>query len=217
MSFLNQLKQQADAVQAAKQGQERDTRAQREAVEKACVMAVHYFREVAPQLSVLEPKGPAFTLDGKTPWPPMKLTEFRSDARKKALNGQEVWDTISMGWKILPAIGGKLPGSVKVNFPPDLERVANRLAYGGVKHERKDIRHPEKNTLIAYEFVYECEARGYVTLTTDHDKGEIEFRLNNLRGFEVKVLLFDAHEVTGSLLDELAKLVVGQTNRFPVD
>ena len=39
---------------------------------------------------------------------------------------------------------------------------------GPVKHERKELRHPEKNTLQAIRFDYVTETRGNV-VTPDHD------------------------------------------------
>ena len=107
-----------------------------------------------------------------------------------------------------------MAGSVSVNFPPDLERVEKRLGYGGVRFERKDIRNPEKNTLQAIQFNYQTEARGYITVTANHDDAELQFRLANLTGFEILNVTRAADQVKTALLDELAKLLVGQANGF---
>ena len=90
-----------------------------------------------------------------------------------------------MGWDIIPQTGAPVAGMVSVNFPPDLERVQKRLAFGHVEHERKDVRHPEKNTLQAICFEYITKARGNITVTTDHDNGHLQFRLANADGFGV--------------------------------
>ncbi len=214
MSFLDQLKSQASAVQnqGAIQAQNLDANAAQ--AESACRIVQHYLGELAKQLNVLSPPAGKFSLDGKTPWPAMKLVNFRTDARRKLLRGKEVFDYLAMGWQIVPQIGAPVGGSVSVNFPPDLERVESRLAAGAVKHDRTEQRHPEKNTLQAIRFDYLTEARAYVNVKPDHDAAKIAFRVTNAAGFGVVNHVCPADKVQTGLLDELAKLIVAQPSRF---
>lgn len=214
MSFLNQLKNQADALQKQQTSQELDLEGNTTRCEAACKVANHYLGELARQLNVLGPDGPKLTLDGKTPWPAMKLVSFRSDARKKMLRSKEAYDFIAVGWDIVPKVGAPVGGVVSVNFPPELERVQARIALGLVEHERKDLRHPETNKLQAYRFEYMTRTRGSITVTPDHDKGTMAFRLLNVDGFGVHTVTHPAEQVRDSLLDEMAKLVVGQPSKF---
>ena len=214
MSFLNQLKQQANALQTLQTANLRNLEANAEATEWACQVVWRYLQDLARQLSVLTPDAPRFSLDGKTPWPQMKLADFRTDSRKKKLRDKEVYDYIAMGWDIVPKVGLPMGGSVSVNFPPELELVKQRLAYGHIEHEQKNLRHPEKNTLQAICFEYVTKARGNVTVTADHDNGQLLFRLANADGFGVVTSTWTAGKIDHSLMDELAKLVVAQPNRF---
>ncbi len=214
MSFLNQLKTQANALQSQQNQKQASNAAHAAKVDAACRTVQTYLEDLARQLNVIGPAGPAFTLDGKTRWPAMKLQNFRVDARKKSWEGREVFDFVAMGWQVLPQAGGATGGAVTVNFPPDLERVESRLSVGHVKHERKEIRHPEKNTLQALVFEYQAETRGNVTVTAVHDSGELAFRLANVNGFGVISARYKADDVHSGLLDELAKLIVSQPSRF---
>jgi hypothetical protein len=214
VSFLNQLKSQAKELQGQHARKTADLDQNTAQAEKACDLAQYYLRDLARQLNVISPAAPKFSLDGKTPWPAMKLTEFRVDARKKMLRNKEVFDWIGMGWRVLPQMGEPVGGSVKVNFPPDLQRVESRLAMGPVKHERKELRDPEKNKLLALQFDYVTETRGNVLVTPDHDKATIGFRLMNATGFEIITTTYPAAQVNSELLDELAKLIVSQPHRF---
>ena len=144
----------------------------------------------------------------------MKLCDFRTDFRKKKLRDKDVFDYIAMGWDIVPRNGEVVSGAVSVNFPPELERVQKRLAFGHVEHERKDVRHPEKNTLQAIRFEYVAKARGNITVTTDHDNAQLVFRLANADGFGVVTSIWPAEKIKHDLLDELAKLVVAKPSRF---
>lgn len=214
MSFLNQLKTQAKELQSQQARETADLEGNTAQAEKACDLAHFYLRDLARQLNVISPAAPKFTLDGKTPWPAMKFTEFRADARKKTLRNKEVFEWIGMGWRVVPQVGQPVGGTVKVNFPPDLERVKARLAMGPVKHEVKELRDPEKNKLLALQFDYITETRGNVLVTPDHDTATIAFRVMNGSGFEIINTTYPAGLVKNELLDELAKLIVSQPSRF---
>ena len=218
MSFLNQLKFQASVLQQESSANLAELQANIRATESAAQVVWSYLSELSKQLAIIAPPGPALAIDTKKPWPAMKLVDFRYDARKKKIQeqglNQEVYDYVAMGWRSVPRDGNPLPESVSVNFPPDLERVQNRLVAGNIKYERIEVRHPEKGTLQAYRFNYTTEARGSITITMHHARAELAFRLVGLQGFGVKTVTYPAHKVGNDLMDELAKLIVGQNSRF---
>jgi hypothetical protein len=214
MSFLNQLKTQAKAAQTQQFENTQQLEAYTAGLQKACDLLLYYLTDLAHQLNVLQPATPVYSLDGKVKWPQMKATGFRVDARRKMLRNKEVFDNVSMGWDVVPQIGKPVGGLVSVNFPPDLKRVEERLALGQVKHERKEIRHPEKNVLQAIQFEYLTQTRGTVSATANHDKGQLVFRLVNTSGFDLSEMSYPAERINHDLLDELAKRVVGQDSRF---
>jgi len=214
VSFLNQLKQQAKELQDQQAVQLQNFEANTEETERVCHVVCKYLQDLARQLSVLTPDAPAFSLDGKTPWPPMRLSDFRTDFRKKKLRDKDVYDYIAMGWDIVPRVGAPIAGAVSVNFPPDLDRVQKRLAFGHVEHERKDLRHPEKHTLQAIRFEYFTKARGNITVTTDHDNAQLVFRLANADGFGIVTTTWTVDKIKHDLLDELAKLIVAKPSKF---
>jgi hypothetical protein len=215
MSFLDQLKSQAKALQQQRGADEQQLEERTTQTEQACRVTLHYLQDLARQLSVLQPPGPALTLDGKTPWPPMKLVDFRVDARRKMLRDREAFDYIAIGWRIVPQAGEAVGGVVRVNFPTDMKRVEDRLAMGPVKHDRHEVRDPEKkNVLREVRYEYVTQTRGSVMITADHDNGQLHFRLLNTSGFEVVQATWPAARVGAELLDELAKRIVGQPSLF---
>jgi hypothetical protein len=214
VSFLNQLKSQAKALQTEQGQNQAVLDANTEQTESACKLAWPYLQDLARQLNVIAPAAPRFSLDGKTSWPAMKLVDFRVDSRKKTLRNREVFDYVAMGWRVVPQVGLPVGGTVSVNFPPDLERVEARLAMGPVKHERKELRHPGKNTLQAIQFDYLTETRANVVITPNHDAGTLAFRLMNATGFEIINTTWQAAKLKHEVLDELAKLVVSEPHRF---
>ena len=77
MSFLNQLKSQANALQSQQSVDTERLEANTKATEAACRTAWLYLSDLARQLEVIAPPGPALSLDGKTRWPAMKLVSSR--------------------------------------------------------------------------------------------------------------------------------------------
>ena len=214
MSFLNQLKSQAKALQSERVSQQQGVEERTAATEQAGKLVLFYLQDLARQLSVIQPAAPAFSLDGKTPWPAMKLVDFRVDARRKMLRNREVIDYVAMGWQVVPQIGGAVSGVVSVNFPTEMRRVEDRLAMGPVKHERREIRKPDSSALVEVRYEYLTQTRASVVATLDHDNGMVHWRLLNTAGFEIVQTTWPSTRIQQPLLDELAKRLVGEPNTF---
>ena len=214
MSFLDQLKIQASAVKSHQVQQQVEHDTTTLATEHACSTVLFYLEQMVQSLNVIEPDGPKLSLDGKTPWPAMKLTGFKIDSRKKTVRNREVFDDIGVGWQIVPRAGRAVSGSVSANFLPDLQRLEARLATGWVQHERHEIRHPEKNTLQMVRLDYTTQSRGNILVTPDHENAMLAFRLANLTGFGLAHTTWPVAQVYTQVLDELAKMVCGQPSRF---
>lgn len=116
MSFLNQLKTQAHALQSEQSAQKAHSEANTQLTEAASKTAWLYMDELAKQLNVIGPAGPKLSLDGKSHWPAMKLVDFRVDARKKLLRDKEVYDYIVMGWRLVPQMGVPIGGQRERQF-----------------------------------------------------------------------------------------------------
>jgi hypothetical protein len=214
VGFLNQLKSQAADLQSQQVAVQQDLAARTAATEAACQIVSQYLRDLARHLNVIEPSGPSYSLDGKTPWPAMKLNTFHADARKKMLRDKEVFDTISMGWVITPKMGVAVGGAVTISFLPEVERVQQALTSAHVEHERKETRHPGRNSLQSVRFDYTTQARGSVAVKADHDAGQLVFRIANARGFGIANKAISAASIHTDLMDELAKLIVAQPSTF---
>jgi hypothetical protein len=140
VSFLDQLRSQAKALQSQQGQLQLNCEENTAKTEAACRCALSYLEDVARHLNVIGPAAHPFSLDGKTPWPAMKLADFRVD--------------------------------------------------------------------------YLTETRGRVVLTPDHDNAALGFRFLNARGFGILNATWPAAMVNGEVLDELAKPIACEPNRF---
>lgn len=215
MSFLYQLQQQANQLQNAQAGQQKSTADQIQETESACKNIDLYMMDLAQQLSIIEPRATkVMYLDGKDYWPEMKMVAHITDSRKKTFHNQTIFDYIALTWRIVPVSGKPLAQFVDVNFPPNLQRVQERLAQGQMQYDQEEVRHPEKNTLLAYRFNYRTQARGVLRITPKHDQGVIDFYAANTNGFDQQQARYRAAAVNPSLLDELAKFIALQPSTF---
>lgn len=214
MNFLQQLKEEAQRVQNQQGTEVQNLERGAELTEAACSTIWHYLSDLVAQLNVIQPKARPLSLDGKTPWPAMRLVDFRFDARKKDLRGREVTQHMGMVWRVVPQVPADGRGRVVVNFPPELERVESRLRAGHITHERLEQRHPDTNKLQAYVFEHDFAARAGITFTPQHDEGVLNWRLACVAGLEVQTLAVKAAEVKTARLDDLAKAIVGQPSSW---
>jgi hypothetical protein len=214
MSFLNHLKTHARSLQDER-GQTRASLDHNlQVTEKACQLIDWYLRDLATQLNVIEPLCGPVSVDGKRHWPPMKRTDFRADARKTMLHNREVFERLGMGWQLLPQQGQPVTVHSIANFPPDLAKIESRLAAGKIAHEKVAVRHPENGQLKEFRFECVTMARAGVLMMPRHVQGQIEFHLSCVDGFQNRASTLSATEVDASLMDELAKAIVGHDSHF---
>lgn len=84
MSFLDHLKQQAEARQATQHGAASLLARNAALVEAACAVTWRYLDELGRQLDVLRPVAPArYTIDARCVLEGLPFTGFRADLRRK--------------------------------------------------------------------------------------------------------------------------------------
>lgn len=214
MSFLNQLKSQAQTLQAQATAVEHNQAQQTELVERVTHQIWRYLDELAAQLRVLQPDGPRLSADGKTPWPAMQASDFRVDARRKSVQGKELFDYVIMAWKLSPKMGVVVQGSVSSVMLAETEKIESRLHAAQVKFERIEKRVPPRNALQSVRHDYQTEARASVRVQPNHATGMVEFSLACVTGMDPAKKSLAAHAFQTPMLDELAKLIVGQPSTF---
>ena len=211
MGYLDELKREADAVRAAQTvdvgALERNTLT----TDGACQSASRYLGSLAQQLNVLQPKSRGvFRFDSQNEFRNLQLTDFRADSRMKKLRDASVFDHVALSFTMKTGRKIMLAG----DFPPTIEKLEARLNQCGAPYDSEIIRDTESGKFIEKRFTVKAEFRGTVKLLPDHDIGWIEFQVANLDGFGTTTVFFPAIEIGSQRLDELAKWITGQPNRF---
>lgn len=211
MSFLDDLKRQADALKT-QQTIDTATLARNAAlVEAACKTTLHYWMELAQQLNVLQPTPPVrFSLDKSTVLDGLKRCDFRVDSRRKQHRNQEVFEYLVIHGQ--QKSGRAL--ALKKDFPPEIERLEARLRQAGITPDTNWVRHPDSGRLEEVRFAFTADVSLMVRLLPDHDQGTLRFQISNFDGLETVNADFPAHLVGSELLDQLARWVIGEPNDF---
>jgi hypothetical protein len=211
MSFLNDLKRQADALKT--QNTEDAALLARNAalVEGACKAVWQYWLDLAQQLNVLQPVPPLrFSLDKATAIDQLKRGDFQVDARRKQHRGQEVFEHVVI--HAVQKTGRML--TMRKDFPPEIERLEARLRQAGITPDTKWVRNEDNGRLEEVIFNFKADVTLIARLLPDHDQGLVRFQLNNFDSLETVTAEFPAREVGSELLDQLARWMVGQPNDF---
>lgn len=211
MSFLNDLKKQADHLRAGQGVDKAAMQARIDATEQACQMAFKYWVDLCRQLDVLQPLARGrYVFDSKAIFDGCRLTSFRPDIRRRPLNGQQVTDHVALNCDIRT---GQRVTLVK-DFPTEIERLERRLLQGSVPCSPRQVRDPDTSKLIEVRYEFTADMQAGVRLKPDHDTATVQFTVDNLEGLARWVIAFDAVDVTVPLLDELAKWLAGQPHEF---
>ena len=211
MSFLEQLKQQADQVRSTRGVDSAVLNARIDATELACQTVFKYWIDLAKHLSVIQPPSlgryvfdPQLVLEG------LQFSNFRTDIRARSLGGRTVTDHVALYCDLKTGRHAQLTK----NFVADIERLEARIEQTGVRcipDIRRD-RSTNKIVEIHYDFVADMHAS--VRMRPDHEHGRVEFTMDNLDGIARWVVAFDAAAVDAHLLDELSRWIMGQPHQF---
>lgn len=211
MGYLDELKRQADAAKAQQSTDFGALDRNTQLVEAVCTSAYRYFGALAQQLNVLQPVSKlVFRFDNKHSFTSLKLSGFNADSRQRKLRSMDVYDHVLLRYNL--KTGSKV--TLAKDFPPEIEKLEAKLRQCGALFQSDQIRSPQTGKFVETRFEIQADFRAWVKIVPDHDSGWLQFQLVNLDGFETVSVSFPAFEVGSARLDELARWIVGEPNRF---
>ena len=213
MGFLDDLKRQADEAKAKLTSDTSLLERHAALADAACKATSSYFTTLVQQLNVLRPRSKVtYRLDKRHAFPGLQMEAFRADARLKKLRGADSFDHVAMRWRLTS--GTRL--ALTKDFLPDIEQLESRLRRSGARFDAEAARHPETHKLQEMRYRIEADFDAAINVTPDHDNARLRFEIINLDGFETVNVEFAAFEIGNARLDELARWIVGEPNRFLV-
>ena len=214
VGFLDDLKRQADAAKAAETTDMGAMERNAALADAACNTAFKYLNSLVQQLNVLKPVSKVtYWLDKRHAIDKLKLVDFKADARRKRLRGNEVFDHVVFRY----VLKSNQRLSLTKNFINDIELLESRLRRSGAPMRNEAVKNPETGKLMEMRYEIICDFNASVHITPDHDTGRLRFELINLDAFETVNVEFPAFEVGNARLDELARWLMGEPNSFLKD
>jgi hypothetical protein len=211
VSFLDDLKRQADA-QRERLNQADALLDERAALtEDACALAARYLTQLAQQLEVLRPPSPAtYQLDRRTSFSGLPMSDFFADARLQPVRNGSGHEHLVLHWQVK---SGQTLSLVK-NFPNEIEQLEARLRQAAVPVEAEALRDPDNGKLIEMRYQVQADFRAGVKITPDHERAMLAFRLTNVERLESITFDLAADALTEARLDDLARWITGAPQRF---
>jgi hypothetical protein len=177
----------------------------------ACNAAFRYLASLAQQLNVLQPVSrAAYRFDAKNTFRNLKMSNFRCDARQRRNRNAEVYDHVILAFDL--KTGTRV--TIAKDFPPEIDKLEARLTQCAAPYTTEVAVDPSNGRFLEKRFDIKVEFRSVVRLIPDHDTAWIQFQIVNLEGFETVTVHFPAFEVGSQRLDELARWIVGEPNKF---
>jgi len=211
VSFLDNLKQQADQLRNNQHLSQAERQALVQETERACLATFRYWVDLSKQLNVLQPTPRGrFTLDSKVVLQGLRFGQYRADIRKRGLSGEDVTDHVALYCTL--ASGQAV--SLTKDFVVDMEKLDARLAQAGISCHPESIRNPDNGKLLEVRYDFTANITAGVRMTPQPESAKVQFQVDNLDGLSRWVVEFDARQVDTPLLDELSKWLVGQPNDF---
>ena len=206
MGLLDDLKKQADLVKT-QQIQQQSLQGDRlKLVEDKMKQTFQYVHELLKQLGIVKPTSPlVYSVPGVTEFRNLVFAESFIDYRKKKINDKEYFDTVHFFIKW----AGPDTFVTEKDMPPAMQRIREQLWLSKVKF----IEEEKKNTkgfVVGAKFIIPASVLTDVIIKADHEQGKLNFQTTHMFGLGVEYLSIPAQDIGESLLDDLAKALIGQ-------
>lgn len=210
MGLLDDLKKQADQVRSQETLQRAASAANLEAVEAAMGRTFHYFLELLKQLAVIKPaNGLVFSVPGLGEFANLGYHEGSIDYRKKTINDRDYYDRLELYVKWAK------PDNLVIerDMPATIKKVSDQLWAVNLKFSEEVIKNA-KGSLVKTRFVVPANIRAELSIHADHMGGKLLIYGRNILRLGPDDFALPAGEVTESVLEELAALLIGQQSEF---
>lgn len=216
MSFLDQLRQQAQAREAQLRGDHTQLERNLQLVEAACGHAWRYFGELARQLDLLEPPSPQrFRFDNRTLVEGLVCRRVASDIRRHKVAQGPLAERELVQQIVLHGVleSGRTLELAK-DFPPEIQKLEARLSQAGIRCPGERVNDASSGRFVEMRYRFAADVLIGVRVEPLHELGQLRFVLRNFDGLATLTATFAAHEVTTARLDDLAKWWLGEPQRF---
>ncbi len=206
MGLLDDLKKQADMVKSQQLSQQSMRAESIRLVEAKMNQTFLYLNDLLKQLAVLRPVNPmVYSIPGIGELQNLEFAESFIDYRKKKIYDENYYDffTFFVKWA--------LPASLAVerDMPATMQKVRDVLWNYGLKFTEEEIKKPGGG-FQKMKFTVPSAITCDITVAADHDNARLVVKGKHILRLGADELRIPAGDVNEALLEEFAKMLIGQ-------
>lgn len=206
MGLLDDLKKQADMVKSQQLSQQSMLQESIKLVEAKMSQTFLYMNDLLKQLAVLRPTNPTvYAIPGIGDLQNLGFAESFIDYRKKKINDKDHFDFITF------YIRWAAPQNMVIerDMPATIQKVRDVLWSFGLKFTEEEVKKPGggfQKTKFTLPHSITCD----VTINADHENCRLVVKGKHLLRLGAEELRIPAADVNETLLEEFAKMLIGQ-------
>jgi hypothetical protein len=206
MGLLDDLKKQAELVRTQQILQQSLQADKTKLVEEKMKQTFQYVNELLKQLAVVKPTNPLmFSIPGVSNLVGLSLADSFIDYRRKRIGDREYYDTIHFFIKW--ASGNTV--TINCDDSTTAQKARDALWASKVKFTEEEKKNA-RGILIGAKYTFPAAIVSDVTVTADHEQGQLAVQAKNLFGVGTEQLNIPVPEVNEALLEDFAKAIIGQ-------
>jgi len=210
MGLLDDLKKQADLVKTQQIHQQNLQGDKLKLVEEKMKQTFQYVHELLKQLGIVKPTSPlVYSIPGVTDFRNLVFSESFIDYRKKRISDKEYFDTVHFFIKW----AGPDTYTTEKDMPPAMQRIREALWLSKIKFIEEEKKNP-KGFVVGAKFIVPASVLTDIVIKADHEQGKLHFQTTHMFGLGVEFISVPAQEISDSMLDDLAKALIGQPSEI---
>jgi hypothetical protein len=209
MGLLDDLKRQADTLRTQTSLQTSLREENIRAVDEAMHKTFLYLMDLLKQLAVIQPVNPiAFALPGVGEIRNLRYQDSFIDARKKKIGDRDVYDYTRfwIKWSSPTTL------SAERTMPAEIKKVRELLLSSNIKFAEEEVKKDGSLQKVVFKLTAAIQAE--FELAADHENRRLAFYGKNALRLAMDDFAVPADEVSETVLEELAKLLLGHPSEF---
>jgi len=208
MGLLDDLKKKADIVKTQRLTQQSMLQEGVKLVEAKMHQTFLYLNDLLKQLTVLKPTNPmVYSIPGIGVFHKLEFAESFIGYRKKKIDDKDYYDVITffIRWASPASL------SLERDMPATIQKVRDVLWSYGLKFTEDEVKKPGgglQKIIFTVPSAITCD----VSIAADHENGRLVVKGKHFMRLGADQLHIPAGEVDEALLEEFAKLLIGQTS-----
>lgn len=205
MGLLDDLKKEAESVKSQEAARTQSLKANAVQVDHALRSIYKYLNELFRQLNVVKPPcARSYDLLTVGKIDGLSQSDYRIEHRTSQRNNSEHYEELTVSFR------RSKPETMKIKREAEtIEKFRNLLWQNNMRFTSEAMRNDRR--VVTHEFfTINAEVLCGADIIGDYDEGVIRFKMKNVEDFGPGIYTVDPTNITEKLLEDLAKLFIGQ-------